>query len=79
MQKLLLATGLAGLLGATASSLAMAQVPAFTAVDADANGEVTLAEALDAGLTWSDAEFMAADQDQSGTLSREEFEAAIGG
>ena len=60
-------TGIVGLAVAQAS---------FESVDADGNGAVTLTEASDAGLEWTEDQFAQADQNGDGALDAEEFAAA---
>jgi hypothetical protein len=71
MKKLVLALAMIGF-----SLPAFAQMTDFASVDANADGEVTLEEAMAAGLTWTEEQFNAADTDGNGTLSAEEFNAA---
>ena len=59
-----------------ATSAALAQA-SFESIDADANGGVTLAEANDAGLPWTEDQFKLADTDGDGSLNAEEFAAAV--
>ncbi|MEM7068562.1 MAG: EF-hand domain-containing protein [Pseudomonadota bacterium] len=63
-------TIVAGLAG-----LALAQA-SFESVDADGNGGITLAEASDAGMDWTEDQFAQADQNGDGVLNAEEFAAA---
>ena len=62
---------------AFSAGAALAQAPDFAAVDADANSMVSMEEASAAGLTWTEDEFKAADKDGDGSLSAEEFTAAV--
>lgn len=48
----------------------------FDAVDADANGSITMEEAKAAGLPWTEEQFAVADKDADGALNAEEFAAA---
>lgn len=48
----------------------------FETIDADGDGGVTLAEATNAGLTWTEDEFKLADTDGDGALNIDEFAAA---
>jgi hypothetical protein len=52
---------------------AHAQEMDFMKVDADANGAVTLEEAVAAGWQWTEEQFATADADGNGSLSADEF------
>jgi len=73
MKKFILALGVAGLMAAPA----LAQTPDFASVDADGNTMVSLEESTAAGLPWTAEQFAAADTNGDGSLSAEEFAAAI--
>ena len=74
MKKLVLALTVLGL----AAAPAMAATMDFKSVDADGDGQVTLVEAMNAGLDWTAEQFAAADTDGSGGLSEEEYKAVTG-
>ncbi|MEC9343228.1 MAG: calmodulin [Pseudomonadota bacterium] len=74
MKKLVLALSLLGF----ATSPALAATMNFESVDADGDGQVTLTEATSAGFEWSAEQFAAADIDNSGGLSKDEFTAVAG-
>jgi hypothetical protein len=84
MKNLVLALGVAigtvgsvGLIGMLASTLsANAQEMDFMKVDANADGMVTLEEAIAAGWAWTDEQYAAADRDSNGSLSADEFVSA---
>ena len=80
MKKLVFALTVLGLAASPAlvTSQAMASTMDFKSVDADGDGQVTLVEAKDAGIEWTEEQFAAADTDGSGGLSEEEFNAVIG-
>ena len=71
MRVLLIAAAFAGF--TTGAAFAQAS---FDAVDADANGAITMEEARAAGFTWTDEQFASADKDADGALNAEEFAAA---
>lgn len=62
--------------GSIAATSAYAQA-SFQTVDADADGSVTYAEAVNAGMPWSEEQFKLADQNADGGLDEAEFTAAI--
>lgn len=68
MKKLVLAMAF----GTFALSSALAETT-FQDVDADGDGGVTYAEAVNAGLPWSEEQFQAADSDANGSLDEQEF------
>ena len=68
--KTLIAVSATALLGTAA---AMAQAPEFAEVDADANGEVTLAELQEFAPDATQDDIDSYDIDDSGTLSDNEF------
>ncbi len=72
MKKILLAFTLTSF--TAASALAQAS---FDTIDADASGGVSLVEANDAGLPWTEDQFNLADKDGDGALDAEEFAAAV--
>ena len=72
MKKLILALSITSF----SASAATAQA-SFEAVDANANGTVSMAEATDAGLPWSQDQFTLADKDGDGELNPDEFAAAV--
>ena len=72
MKKTILALGFATL----ATAAIAAGNADFAAVDADANGAVTLEEAAAAGWEWTADDFAAADTDGDGSLNADEFAAA---
>ncbi|MDJ0613132.1 MAG: hypothetical protein QNJ29_05605 [Rhizobiaceae bacterium] len=72
MKKLILALTF----GTFAVSSALAET-SFNTVDADANGGVTYAEAVNAGMPWSEEQFNNADQNADGVLDETEFKAAL--
>jgi EF hand len=73
MKKIVLALGLS----AFATSAFAAGEADFAKVDANADAAVSLEEATAAGWTWTEDQFKAADKDANGSLSAEEFAAAI--
>ena len=80
MKRILLALAVAGF--ASLSALAVSAQAAemdFSAVDTDANGMVSLEEAVAAGWEWSEEQFDEADADGDGALNSEEFAAATAG
>ncbi|MCG6858728.1 MAG: hypothetical protein LJE67_11760 [Salaquimonas sp.] len=80
MKKLVFALSVLGLAASPAlvTSNAMAATMDFNSVDANGDGQVTLIEANDAGLQWTEEQFAAADVDHSGGLSETEFNAVAG-
>jgi len=72
MKKLVLAFAF----GSFAVSSALAET-SFQTVDTDADGGVTYAEAVNAGMPWSEDQFMNADQNADGVLDETEFKAAL--
>ena len=48
----------------------------FTKLDASKDGQVTLEELAAAGIGWNQEQITAADTDNSGTLSKTEYESA---
>lgn len=72
MKKFVLALAL----GTFATSAALAET-SFQTVDADADGGVTYAEAVNAGMPWSEDQFKSADQNADGVLDETEFKAAL--
>ena len=48
----------------------------FTKLDASKDGQVTLEELTAAGIGWNQDQITAADTDNSGTLSKAEYESA---
>lgn len=62
--------------GTLASTAAFAET-SFQTVDADANGSISYAEAVNAGMPWSEDQFKAADQNADGGLDEKEFTAAL--
>ncbi|MEM7289563.1 MAG: EF-hand domain-containing protein [Pseudomonadota bacterium] len=62
--------------GAFATTGAMAE-SSFQTVDADTDGSVTYAEAVNAGMPWSEDQFQKADINSDGVLDEEEFKAAL--
>ncbi len=73
MKKLILALGLS----AFATAAIAAGEADFAKVDANADAAVSLEEATAAGWAWTEEQFKAADTDANGSLSAEEFAAAI--
>ncbi|MEM9276991.1 MAG: EF-hand domain-containing protein [Pseudomonadota bacterium] len=68
------------ILALTVSSFAVGAAYAqasFETIDADADGSVTLAEANNAGLPWTEDQFKLADRDGNGALNADEFAAAV--
>lgn len=74
MKKFVLALSILGLAGAPA----LAQEADFAAVDANADGLVSMEEATAAGWDWTEDQFKAADGDGDGSLNADEFAAAAG-
>ena len=75
MKRILLALAVAGF----ASLSALAAEMDFAVVDTNADGAVSLEEALAAGWEWSEEQFGEADADGDGALNSEEFAAAAAG
>ena len=72
MKKFVLALSLVGL----GIVPALAQEADFSTVDANGDGMVSMEEAANAGWTWSEDQFKAADTDGDGGLNADEFAAA---
>ena len=80
MKRILLALAVAGFASLSAVALpAMAAETDFAVVDTDADGMVSLEEAMAAGWEWSEEQFGEADADGDGALNSEEFAAAAAG
>ena len=76
MKKILITIAAIGL----TTGVAVAQdVPAFTAADGDASGDVTLAEAQAVWPDLTQEAFDAADTDKSGSLNQTEYDALSAG
>ena len=74
MKKLVFALAALGI----AASPALAATMDFKSIDTDGDGQITLIEASQAGIDWTAEQFAAADTDQSGGLSEDEFNAVTG-
>ena len=75
MHKTLTALISAGLLSASAT--AFAAEGDFEAVDINSDGQLTMEELATTNSGWNEAAFKKVDTDGSGTISKQEFEAAM--